>query len=135
MRIKGTMAVVAATAVFGLIGSAGAQAPAKAKSNGGQCFMSNEWHGWRATADNKAMYLHVGVNQIWRADFSDECNELSEPNAHLVTTFYGGGSVCNALDLNVKVSNGMGFAVPCIVSKLTKLSDAEVEAIPKKDRP
>jgi hypothetical protein len=135
MRIKAILALAAATAACGLIGAAGAQAPSPAKSASGQCFMSSEWHGWRPRADNKAIYLNVGIHQVWRADLSDECPELSEPDAHLVTVMRGGGSICNGLDLDLKVSNGMGFAVPCIVTNLTKLTDAEAKALPAKEKP
>lgn len=100
-----------------------------------QCFFSTDWNGWKATKDSKAIYIRVGVNQIYRLDLSTECPELQMPDAHLITHIRGSSSICSPLDLDLKVSDMHGFATPCIVSKITPLSPAEAAALPRDVRP
>jgi hypothetical protein len=39
------------------------------------------------------------------------------------------------MDLDLRVSDGFGFAMPIMAKSITKLSAEQVAAIPKKDRP
>jgi len=136
MRNKTLLAgLLCAAACLG-VASAGAepQPAAKAAKPGGQCFMMSEWQGWRPSSDAKSLYMRVGVRQVWRADFDSACTPLNEPDAHLVTHVWG-GSVCNGLDLDLKVADSTGFSMPCIVKSLTRLSADEVKALPKDARP
>jgi hypothetical protein len=107
--------------------------PAAAAS---QCFFANNWNGgWKATPDSKAIYIRVGVNKLYRLDLSSSCPELQQPDAHLINRIRGSSTLCSALDFDLSVSVGHGFTTPCIVSKLTPLSDAEAAALPKNLRP
>lgn len=110
-----------------------ADPPGQSRSN--QCFYSQDWDGWKATPDSKAIYIRVGVNKIWRLDLSSACPALQSPNPHLINTLRGGSTVCSALDLDLKVADDSGFATPCIVSSISRLSDAEASALPKNLRP
>jgi hypothetical protein len=100
-----------------------------------QCFFPNEWNGWKATPDAKAIYLRVGVSKIYRLDLADACEELQEPDAHLITKLRGSDSYCNALDFDLSVSEPHGIPTPCIVSKMTQLTPDEAAALPKNLRP
>lgn len=100
-----------------------------------QCFFSQDWNGWKATKDSKAIYIRVGVSQIYRLDLSSACPELQMPDVHLITHIRGSSSICSALDLDLKVSDMHGFATPCIVSKITPLSPADAAALPRDVRP
>ena len=99
-----------------------------------KCFRSHDWQGWKPTSDSKSMYIHVGVNEFYRIDFSDSCPTLQAPNAHLVTKPVN-DLICSAIELDLKVVDQPGFAVPCIVSNITPLSPADMAALPKKLRP
>jgi hypothetical protein len=102
-----------------------------------QCFPISEFENWRAP-DDKTMYLRVNLNEYYRIDMSGECPELTYPDAHLITVWRGSSEVCGPLDWDLKVADGIGpgsFAVPCIVKAQTRLSPAEVAAIPKKFKP
>jgi hypothetical protein len=100
-----------------------------------QCFYSNDWSGWKATPDSKSIYIRVGVNKLYRLDLSSACPALQAPNSHLITDLHGSSSICSALDLDMRVSDGTGFATPCIVSEITPLTAAEATALPKDLRP
>jgi hypothetical protein len=136
-----TCASFALAASLGLATTAAAQGapgpkpkPAAAEN---QCFPISEFENWRAP-DAKTMYLRVAVNEYYRIDMSGECPELTYPDAHLITVWRGSSEVCGPLDWDLKVADGVGpgsFAVPCIVKGQTRLSPAEVAAIPKKFKP
>ena len=101
-----------------------------------QCFYSSDWDGgWKATPDSKSIYIRVGINRIYRLDLSAPCPELQAPMSHLITEQRGGSSICSAIDLDLKVSDGHGFSTACIVSNLTPLSPEQASALPKDQRP
>jgi hypothetical protein len=114
-----------------ILPAAASAQPAKPPAR--QCFFSRDWRGWKAV-DNKSMYIRVGLNQIYRVEFSSGCPGLTSPNAHLITSSHT-DSICSALDLDIKVSDLQGFSTPCIASKLSKLSAADMAAIPEKLQP
>lgn len=102
-----------------------------------QCFPISQFEDWRAP-DNKTMYLRVNLNEYYRIDMSGECPELTFPDAHLITVWRGSNEVCGPLDWDLKVADGFGpgsFSVPCLVKAQTRLTPAEVAAIPKKFKP
>ena len=133
MRMGWILAALAGTAAAAMIGSAGAGPQASAKP-ANQCFYGHDWQGWHATPDSRAIYIRVNINDIWRLDFSSTCPRLNEPGVHLVTKTVN-DLVCSPLDLDLKVSDNQGFATPCIVSGVTKLSEAEAKALPAKLKP
>lgn len=99
-----------------------------------QCFESHDWQGWKAP-NAKTMYINVQNHNVYRLDFSGSCPEMLYPGSHLITTIRGSSQICSPIDLDLKVSDMRGFATACIVSKITPMSQAEVAALPKKDRP
>ena len=121
-------------AIASMIGLAVADAQPAARAPQ-ECFYSQDWNGWKASPDSKSIYIRVGVNRIFRLDLSQACTELQMPDVHLVTKLRGSSSICSALDIDLRISDGHGFETPCIVSNITRLSDAEAAALPKKQRP
>ncbi len=100
-----------------------------------QCFASSDWNGWKASPDSKTIYIRIGVNKLYRIDLASACPELNDPVVHLVTKIRGSPWICNALDLDLRVSDDHGFETPCFVSKLTPLTAEEAAAVPKNLRP
>jgi hypothetical protein len=125
-----TLAGLAAASALGL-----SAASAQPGSDQTQCFYSHDWDGWKATPDNKTIFIRVGVNHIWRLDLARACLALSSPNAHLVTDQRGSGSICTANDLNLKVEDVTGFPIGCIVSHIAPLSHEEASELPRNLRP
>lgn len=130
-----------ATTLIGLAAAASLVAPATVSAQPStkpapQCFHSSDWDGgWKATPDSKAIYIRVGINNIYRLDLTAPCPMLQSPMSHLITEQRGGASICSAVDLDLKVSDGHGFSTACIVKELTPLSPAEASAIPRSERP
>jgi hypothetical protein len=75
------------------------------------------------------------MHDVYRVQLSAGSRELQWPDAHLVSKTRGSDSVCDALDLDLSVSDGHGFREPLIATSITKLTPDEVAAIPPKFRP
>ena len=99
-----------------------------------QCFLSRDWSSWRPSPDSKAIYLRVGVNQVFRLDLAYACPTLQQSNARLITKLRGSSWICHPLDIDLQVSDGF-IPSPCMVKHLTRLTPAEVAALPKGSRP
>jgi len=125
------------TAVLAALGLAGAahavDAPAAAGKPKTSCFFARDWEGWHSP-NEKTIYLRVGVRDIWRVDLAGGSNLLAWPDSHLVQNVWGMDSVCNPIDLDLKVANDH-VVEPLFVKAITKLTPEEVAAIPKKDLP
>jgi hypothetical protein len=114
------------------------------------CFYITQWQGWKAP-DANTIYLGVNMHDVYRVDLSAGSPQLMWPDAHLISEVRGSNSICSAIDLQLSVAennggsdfrttgvgfaSGNGFRVPLIARKLTKLTPAEIAAIPKKYRP
>jgi hypothetical protein len=130
-RLKAaTLLGLLAASAAGLAASAEPAARAAPK-----CFFTRDWSGWKASPDGKAIYIRVGVSNIYRLDFSNACSAANGIGVHLVIRTRGSSTICGPLDLDLKVSHGHGFATPCIVSGVTPLSAKEASALPKNLRP
>jgi hypothetical protein len=128
----GLMALAAA----GLLAStAQAQAPAAKPVRAERpCFSLSDWHGWSSPSE-KVMYLKVRNRDVYRLDLAHGSNQLNWPGTHLVTVVRGSDRICSPIDLDLRVSDGFGMAIPIRANTITKLTPEEIAAIPKKDRP
>jgi hypothetical protein len=129
--------LIITTAVLLAFGSVGAavQAQPQSQKPAPACFLSRDWRGWKPTPDSRAIYVRVGVSQVYRLDFSSACPILQRPDAHLITKIRGSDWICSPLDLDLEVSDAPGVRVPCIVKGITPLSRDQAAALPKDQRP
>jgi len=98
-----------------------------------RCFSTTEMNGWRS-ADGRSIYIRIGANRYYRIGLARECSTLRSINPHLVLRTRGGNTICSALDLDVKASQG-GILEPCFPKTLTELSVAEAGALSRDERP
>ena len=105
-------------------------APKPARS----CFSLSDWDGWSAP-DKNTLYMKVRHRDVYRVDLSHGTNQLTSPGVHLVSIVRGPDTVCNPIDLDLRVSDGYGFAMPIMAKSITKLTKEEIAALPKRDRP
>ena len=126
------LALVGSTLLLTAAGAPSAAQPAPKRNT--TCFLSRDWIGWKPSADSRSIYIHVNVHDYYRLDLSSACPQLQDPTAHLVTHSTSAW-ICHPIDLDLKVADSQGFATPCIVSRISPMSPAEVEALPKKLRP
>ena len=134
MNLK-TFSVAAAAGAILLSGAAPVLAATRDDPNT-PCFFVTQWQGWKSPNPD-TLYLGVNNHDIYEVKLSGGgSNQLNWPDMHLVSIDRGGsGSICNALDLDLKIADTNGFAEPLIARSLRKLTPAEVAAVPAKYRP
>src|SRR5258706_6013161 len=98
------------------------------------CFFITEWQGWKSPSPN-VLYLGVRLHDVYRVELSGGSYSLQSPEMHLVSIHRRSSSICDALDLDLRLSDGHGFSEPLIARSMTKLTPEEVAAIPAKYRP
>src|ERR1700761_710472 len=132
MRNRATFTMLAALAAASTLGLSAASA----QTDQSQCFMSNDWSGgWKATPDDRTIFIRVGVDKIWRLDLGRACLALEAPNARLITDERGSSAICTANDLDLKVAAINSPAVGCNVSHIEQLSPDQASALPRNLRP
>jgi hypothetical protein len=99
-----------------------------------QCFSLSDWDNWTAL-DRDTLYLKVRNRDVYQVDLTHGSNMLTGPAVHLVSIQRGTDRVCNPLDLDLRVSDGWGMAMPIMAKSITKLTPEQIAAIPKKKRP
>ena len=100
-----------------------------------QCFYNGDYQGFRAI-DAHSFYIRVGVRDIYRVDLEGACPVLTEADAHLVTVQRGGDRICGPLDWDLRVVEPFSnISVACIVKRQTRLTPAEIAALPKASLP
>jgi hypothetical protein len=111
-----------------------AQPPAQRPAPKNECFFTSQLDNWQAAGD-RTIYIKTRANRYYRLDMSARCPALTFPNPIMVNTFRG-TSICSPLDWDIRISQGPdSIAMSCTVSKMTRLTPAEVAAIPKGQKP
>ena len=123
----------ALSAAFVAAGSAAAASPTSEPQTH-NCFFITQWQGWKSPAPD-VLYLGVNLHEVYKVQLSSPSSELQWPDVHLISRVRGSDSICDALDLDLSVSDGHGFRSPLIANSIRKLTPEEVAAIPKKFRP
>jgi len=125
------LALAAATAALAAAPSQAANAPGGQKS----CFRMSQVEGHRIVRPD-TIYLRVKSHDVYRLATKGACAAGTMPDDTLITSTVAGiDIVCQPLDLDLKVRRGHGMASPCLIDSITKLTPAEIAALPKKDRP
>lgn len=121
--------------------AAGAAAPAAMADQGppagrSGCFYLRDWDGWKSPGPD-VIYLRVGANAVYRFDLADRSPQLGYSDARLVNAHQYSPWVCSPQDLylTLTLTNTPGFAEHLFIKSITRLTPAEVAAIPAKDRP
>lgn len=125
------IAIAAMVAGLGLTAagaSAVASPDAPPPSSGRACFFADQIDGWRSEKGDKVVYLEVGVRDMYRADLFSRCTGIDDALTIGVQTRGGGSSVCDGMDLDLIIGSPIGPQT-CHVTKLTKLTPEEVQAL------
>ena len=97
------------------------------------CFKRRDVHN-HTVGGPKTLYLDVSGSGVYRVEMSNSCLSAATSSDPLIfNNQTGGQSVCKPMDLDITVS--AAGPSKCIVSSISKLSPAEVAALPKKMRP
>lgn len=135
MNVKSMLrAGLLTTALLVAAAPALADSPAAAPKPARACFSLSDWSGWSAP-DKDTLLMRVRNREVYRVDLSHGTSQLTSPGVHIVSIVRGSDQVCRPIDLDLRVSDGMGFAMPIMAKSITRLSAEEVAALPKRDRP
>lgn len=100
-----------------------------------QCFRTHDIRN-HTVGDKSTMYINVGGRDVYRLGMSDSCLAGAISSDPIVMRQPPGSAiVCKPIDLDIAITRSGSFAMPCIVSSITKLTPAQVAALPRKVRP
>ncbi len=115
--------------------SAHAETTAAAPAPVRNCFYVTQWRGWKSPSPD-VLYLRININDVYRVDLSDKAIGLNWPDSHLISQVRGSDQICSALDLDLAVvDHGGGIREHLFAKSMTKLTPAEVAALPPNARP
>jgi hypothetical protein len=105
------------------------------KPSGDNCFWARNVESF-AAPDDHTVYVRTSSRDIYRMDLLIPCPDVDWNQRVALRSSHGaGGSICNALDVDI-VSHATGLgAQRCPVKSLRKLTPAEIAALPKHARP
>jgi hypothetical protein len=94
------------------------------------CIRANQIQNTRMV-HSRVLYIRTSARTFYRMDFSSDCD--SDSNGPLIIhPVDNSGEMCSAISVNISLRE---TGQRCMPTTLTKLSDDEVAAIPKKDLP
>ena len=131
---------LAAAALTGAAGPAGHSAStppavdaALTSTGAGKCFYRRDVRN-HTVGDAHTLYLDIAGREVWRVQMSNACLASAVSSDPLIIRNQTGGqSVCKPIDLDIAVS--AAGESRCIVAGISRLTPAEVAALPKKMRP
>lgn len=116
-------------------GAAAAKSPPEPGLTQDQCFRTDQIQSHKI-ADGRTILLKVQGKGVYRLTTAGLCAVASGPQETLVTSTVGdSGRVCRPIDLDLKILRPGGATSPCIIQSITRMTDAEVAALPAKKRP
>lgn len=104
------------------------------------CFRTREITNHRI-ADDHTVYIEVARRDVFRLEMVGHCLAGTGGTDPLVIREPTGVPyACRPVDLDISVARGLGGlasggTTPCIVQSMSRLTPAEVAALPPKDRP
>ena len=121
--------------LIGLMAPAVASAEPASPSAYRDCFATTQWRGWSTSHDGDALYLRVGLNDVYRVGLTRGTHVHRYGDRFLVNQSRGSTWICSPVDLDLSLNDPHGFREPLIATSLSKLTAAEIEALPRHERP
>ncbi len=97
------------------------------------CFYSEDLRNFREV-DNRTVNVLVGGKDVFQLSLFSDCPDISSATAIGIKTAMGQGFICDGLDIDIITPSPIGPR-QCPVTRMRKLSPAEVAALPKGQRP
>ncbi|HEY2750283.1 DUF6491 family protein [Phenylobacterium sp.] len=124
-------ATVAALLALSATGAAAADA-AKSRPAGRQCFWTRNADSF-AAADNRTLYVRVGVRQVFEFEMFGPCQDI-DWNQRIALVSTPGSNICTGMDATVISHSPIG-PQRCAVRAVRKLTPEEIAALPRRARP
>ncbi|HEX3887192.1 MAG TPA: DUF6491 family protein [Phenylobacterium sp.] len=117
-------------ATVALAGAAVAFSAAAQPKTPNSCFWTHDLRNHTVGGDH-ILYFNVGGRDVYKVETTGSCLAgMTSSDPIVLRDRASTGQICNKLDLDISVRGA-----PCIVSSLTKLTPAEVAAIPRRMKP
>jgi len=132
-----TPALALALSALTLTACAPASAPGELAQTTGatqarECFFTRNVSGFSAP-DDETLYLRVGVREVYQMQMFAPCPDMDWAQK-LAVVSRSGSSVCRGMDATI-ISPGPLGEQSCMVRAVRKLTPAEVDALPRGNRP
>jgi polynucleotide 5'-kinase involved in rRNA processing len=125
--------ILAATAApFGAAARSPDEAAAKSDAKPRQCFSTSRINNF-ASDDPRILNVRVGMKDIYQFEMMGRCHEIDWNNKIAVRS-RAGSYICTGLDAEVISPTAIGPQT-CPVTRIRKLTEAEIAALPKRARP
>jgi hypothetical protein len=124
--------VIAVALVAG--SAAPALADARATPPSDTCFWSADWEGWRSPAPD-VILVKVGASQVFRLNLAGKFSELTWNDVRIVNRHQQGPWICTPFDLDLLLTSRDGLEEALPVKSFTRLTPAEIRALPRQDQP
>lgn len=99
-----------------------------------QCFRSQEIRN-HTIETRSTLLVNVRGKEVYRVAMKGSCLAgATSSDPIIMRSPPGAPLICKPIDLDIAISKG-GFASPCLVDSITRLSPEEVAALPKKLKP
>lgn len=98
-----------------------------------ECFFIQEVRSF-ASSDDRRVYVDTGSNEVFELE-TFGCSNVDWSTSIGIRSTTGGSSICSGLDAELIVPDLPGGRTTCPVTGVRRLSDAEVAALPERDRP
>lgn len=99
-----------------------------------QCFFASQASSFTAPSENR-VYVRVGVNEVYQLDMLGPCRDIDWSHRIGIAPRGGGSNICAGFDADLIVPQAGAAPSRCPVRAVRRLSPAEVEALPPRDRP
>jgi len=130
MRPIPVVALILATAT--LAGAASSKPARDGKASDHRCFAARNVNNFQAV-DDTHVNLRVGVKDVYAMTLFAPCPEIDWAQ-RIALKSRSGAFICSALDAEVISPSTLGRQ-RCAIRDIRYLTPAEVEALPKRDRP
>ncbi|MFN3585636.1 DUF6491 family protein [Phenylobacterium sp.] len=97
-----------------------------------QCFWASQVNSF-ASDDDRHVYVRVGVKDVYELEMFGRCHDV-DWSQKIGIVSRGGSTICSGLDAEIIAPSPTG-PQRCQVSKVRKLTEAEIKALPKRARP
>ncbi len=98
-----------------------------------QCFFISQVRSF-ASSDDRRVFVETGSNEVFELQ-TFGCSNVDWSTSIGIRSTTGGSSVCSGLDAELIVPDLPGGRTTCPVTGVRRLSEAELAALPERDRP
>lgn len=125
---------LAALFTLGAVAACAPTTPGPARAaEGRECFFVHQVRSF-ASSDDRRVYVETGRDEVFELQ-TFGCSNVDWSTSIGIRSTTGGSSVCSGLDAELIVPDLPGGRTTCPVTGVRRLSDAELAALPERDRP